>query len=673
MTQTILDLVSQHEPTAFALVFFVSLGEALFLVGLFVPSTVVLVAAGTLVGAGKLPFLPILALASAGAIVGDALSFWIGHHYQDRLRSVWPFSRYAALLARGEAFFQRHGGKSIFIGRFVPGVKAIVPGNAGMAGMNFAWFSLVNIFSAIVWAGAHIIPAAGIGIGLARVHNFDPRLAILAGVAVAIVVLAIYFGKLAYGFAYPVFNEWRVERIATRSFAQGRLARFETRFLQDDRGIVGSTLVLVVALVAGAGFLTLLADYLFDPQLKLADKAVYNFLQSLRSEAGTRVMTALTMGADGFVLTALAAALLAVLVLRRRFALAITAGLAIGAQSVFVPLVKAVIQRPRPTDLYSGAESFSFPSGHATQSMTVFGVLAVITAANVASRWRPLVILAAVTAAAMVSFTRLYLGAHWLSDVSAGFCFGLLLTALFAFVSRRQDKAIGLFPLMGVLVPVTALAYAYHLNRDYDRWVGNYAPALTVEQIEPDEWMSSGWQKLARTRLAVDGDPGEPLFVQAGLSQAEITARLAASGWSPAPVGTLVATLFPSSLPLAERATAPLLHEGLKPVAAFVRADGLTDDRSVLRFWRSAYTLGPGLDGRPILLGGLSREILEPLFAGYAVLDVDEAGDGLAEEAQSVIQDLSPNSAVANNDATILLPLAGEPEIVPNPTMRKRP
>ena len=673
MTQTILDLVSQHTPTAFALVFFVSLGEALFLVGLFVPSTVVLVAAGTLVGAGKLPFLPILALASAGAIAGDALSFWIGHHYQDRLRSVWPFSRYGAFLARGEAFFQRHGGKSIFIGRFVPGVKAIVPGIAGMAGMNFAWFSLVNIISAIVWAGAHIVPAAGIGIGLARVHNFDPRLAILAGVVVAIVVLATYLGKLAYGFAYPVFHEWRAARVANRSSSKGSFARLETRFLRNDRGIVGWTLVLVVALVAGAGFLTLLADYLFDPQLKLADKAVYNFLQSLRSEAGTRVMTALTMGADGFVLTALAAALLAVLVLRRRFALAITVGLAIGAQSVFVPLVKAVIQRPRPTALYSGAESFSFPSGHATQSMTVFGVLAVIAAANVSTRWRPLVILAAVSAAAIVAFTRLYLGAHWLSDVSAGFCFGLLLTALFAFVSRRQDKAIGLLPFMGVLVPVTALAYAYHLNRDYDRWVGNYAPALTVEQIKPDEWMSSGWQKLARTRLAVDGDPGEPLFVQAGLSQAELTARLKASGWSPAPVGTLVETLFPSSMPLAKRPTAPLLHEGLKPVIAFVHADGRTDDRLVLRFWGSVYALGPGLDGRPILLGGLSREILEPLFAGYAVLDVDEAGDGLAEEAQSVIQDLSPNSATANNDATILLPVTGEPEIVPNPTTRKRP
>ena len=348
MTQTILDFVASHPFAAFALVFFVSLGEALFIVGLFVPSTFVLIAVGALVGAGKLPFLPVLILASAGAIVGDALSFWVGHHFKGRLRSVWPFRRYAALLDKGEAFFQRHGGKSIFIGRFVPGVKAIVPGIAGMVGMDFTRFSVVNTTSAVVWAAAHLVPAAGLGLSLSRIQTFDPRLAVLGIIALGLVLVVYYLAKIAYGFAYPLFDRWRLERVSSRAVEQSRLAGFETRILTNDRAIVGWTLVLLVAALAAGGFLTLLTDLLFDPQLKLVDKAVYNVLQSLRSEAGTRVMTALTMGAGGAVLTPLTLALLAVLLFRRRFVLAIMTGVAVGAQSVFVPLDQGHHRTPAP-------------------------------------------------------------------------------------------------------------------------------------------------------------------------------------------------------------------------------------------------------------------------------------------------------------------------------------
>ena len=59
---------------------------------------------------------------------------------------------------RGESFFAHHGGKSVFIGRFIPGVKAVVPGIAGMFGMDYRHFSIINVSSAFVWAAAHIVP-----------------------------------------------------------------------------------------------------------------------------------------------------------------------------------------------------------------------------------------------------------------------------------------------------------------------------------------------------------------------------------------------------------------------------------------------------------------------------------------------------------------------------------
>ncbi|WP_430513877.1 DedA family protein [Pannonibacter phragmitetus] len=101
--------------------FLIAMGEALFIVGLFVPSTVVLVGAGALAGLGKLDPLSIFLWTTLGAIAGDAISYWVGYFYKDRLRNVWPLSRYTSIMERGEAFFRLHGGKSVFIGRFVPG------------------------------------------------------------------------------------------------------------------------------------------------------------------------------------------------------------------------------------------------------------------------------------------------------------------------------------------------------------------------------------------------------------------------------------------------------------------------------------------------------------------------------------------------------------------------
>ena len=664
MTQTLVELVSQHPGWAYALIFVVSFGEALFVIGLFVPSTFVLIAAGTLVGAGKLPFLPILVLATAGAVAGDALSFWIGHRYKQGLRSASLLKRYAAVVERGDAFFALHGGKSVFIGRFVPGVKAIVPGVAGMAGMGALRFSVVNVASAVVWAGAHIVPAAGIGRGLSRLGSFDPRLTALGAAALVVILVVTYLAKLFYGFAYPIFERWRVRRLLARDHREGRLARLGARFLRNDRNIVGWSFVLIVAAFAATGFLTLLAEYLLDPQMRSADRAVYNLLQSYRSVAGTHLMTAVTMAADGLVLTALTVALVGWLLVRRHYAVAIIAGIAIGAQSLFVPLVKSIIQRPRPTMLYSGAESFSFPSGHATQSMTVFGIIAVIVAANLPARWRPAALFAAVAAAALIAFTRLYLGAHWLSDVAAGFCFGLLATAVFAFATRRRDRSIRLAPLAAVLVPVYAAAYGYHLNADYGRWASDYAATtFPVRRFSAETWKTDGWREITRRRITLGGESAEPLRLQTDMSAAALERRLRPLGWSRIPVGTLLDGALPSPRPLSERAAAPALNDGEPPVVAFARDRG-PGWRVVLRLWKSNYRVGEGPTAAPILVGGLSVETLEPVMAGYAALDVEGQSLASAQSFHDLVKEVGSPEADAKKGDTLLMRAEGKPVLV---------
>ena len=156
--EAILQGISNNFWLSMLFIFLVCIGEAVFILGLLVPSLPILLLTGGIIAEGSLPFWPIFFAAALGAIIGDAISYYVGWLLKDRIKTVWPFNRYVGIIEKGEVFFARHGGKAIFIGRFITGVKATVPGVAGMMGMNYGYFTLINVISAFVWAAAHILP-----------------------------------------------------------------------------------------------------------------------------------------------------------------------------------------------------------------------------------------------------------------------------------------------------------------------------------------------------------------------------------------------------------------------------------------------------------------------------------------------------------------------------------
>lgn len=134
-THPLLIWIAQHSYWVGIAIFLVSLSESLALVGLFIPGALVMFGIGALVATGAVNLWAALAWAVAGAIAGDAISYWLGRHYREQLQTFWPFSRSPQLIDRGVAFFHRHGGKSILLGRFVGPMRPIIPMIAGMLGM----------------------------------------------------------------------------------------------------------------------------------------------------------------------------------------------------------------------------------------------------------------------------------------------------------------------------------------------------------------------------------------------------------------------------------------------------------------------------------------------------------------------------------------------------------
>lgn len=138
--------------------FLLAFGESLAVVSLLLPATAILFALSGLLGASGIPFWPCWAAAALGAMLGDSVSYWIGHRFKDHLPRLWPLTRVPDLLPRGQAFFNRWGVAGVFIGRFFGPLRAAVPLVAGTCAMPLLPFMLANVASALVWATGILSP-----------------------------------------------------------------------------------------------------------------------------------------------------------------------------------------------------------------------------------------------------------------------------------------------------------------------------------------------------------------------------------------------------------------------------------------------------------------------------------------------------------------------------------
>ncbi|MCB1773116.1 MAG: DedA family protein [Gammaproteobacteria bacterium] len=168
-------------------VFSVALAESLAIVGVLVPGVIILFGAGTLIGAGILDFWSMCAWAVAGAIIGDGLSFWLGHHFE-YLTERWRWFRlHPDHLQRGVDFFRKYGDLSIALGRFFGPIRAIVPLVAGLMRMSPRRFYTANVLSALVWAPAYLLPGMLLGNLGGDSANWEQLLFPAGGIALIVV------------------------------------------------------------------------------------------------------------------------------------------------------------------------------------------------------------------------------------------------------------------------------------------------------------------------------------------------------------------------------------------------------------------------------------------------------------------------------------------------------
>ncbi len=155
----IVNFVKANEAWAAPIAFLLAFGESLAFISLILPSTIILVGIGGLIGASGINLWPVVLAAGAGGTLGYAISYWIGLYFKDDIERVWPFRSFPEMIPRGRAFFDKYGAFGVFLGHFFGPVRAVIPVVAGMYGMPQLQFQIANVLSAFLWAGGVIAPS----------------------------------------------------------------------------------------------------------------------------------------------------------------------------------------------------------------------------------------------------------------------------------------------------------------------------------------------------------------------------------------------------------------------------------------------------------------------------------------------------------------------------------
>lgn len=147
------DLKSIVETIGYIGVFSIVFLESGMLVGFFFPGDSLLFTAGFLASQGVFNITYLILGCFLGAVVGDSVGYFIGHRYGRKLfEKENSFFFRKDHLIKTEKFYQKHGGKTIILARFMPVIRAFAPVVAGVGSMNYSTFLFYNLFGGFLWA-----------------------------------------------------------------------------------------------------------------------------------------------------------------------------------------------------------------------------------------------------------------------------------------------------------------------------------------------------------------------------------------------------------------------------------------------------------------------------------------------------------------------------------------
>lgn len=635
--------ITLHPTWSGFIVFIISLTESLAVVGLVVPGVILMTAIGSLIGAGRLPGLETMGWAVLGAVAGDGLSYWLGHHYRHKLKYIWPFTKFPNWLERGTIFFKVHGGKSIILGRFVGPVRPTIPVIAGIMGMKAKTFLFFNIVSAIAWAPIYCLPGILIGASLGQLSpkTASTLLSLVLGLLFILWLIFYLLLKIILSIKNSLTNLFKKMWLAWQQSKKLPWLQQALITAKDpNKGQLGTVFIFLMALI---GFVIIIVSVITESGIVHLNDPIYQCFRSLYSrKIADWSIIIISLGEPWILLTvSLIVSFLALYKSRPAalYWLGISiVGFAIGQYC------KLFIYSLRPEGLVQPPNTYSFPSNHVLLATLIYGVLAMLAKDAVSQTYRWLVWVSLFAIIGLISLSGMYLGLHWFTDMLGGItlgtacvAFGILLYRRFVHVTNIPLRRLFLMIFVVVFIIFATIYNLYTYQNNKENWQRQWPAQI----LEVNKWWAANPVAEALYRAGVLERNILPFDFNWLGEVTFIAHTLANDGWHLLPQLNLETSL----MLLAEKPSAQLIpvfprfHRDRLP--SLVMAKFLPDSskRIVLQLWASDYiTMG----GLTLWVGTIRLEKIEkriPFLTFYLEISKASKNQEIMQQFIATIKD----------------------------------
>ncbi|MGB9597198.1 MAG: bifunctional DedA family/phosphatase PAP2 family protein, partial [Candidatus Poribacteria bacterium] len=388
MVESLLNFIESIGNWGYIAMFIVAFLECSAFLGMVVPGESLVIVAGFLSVQGYFDIKTCAIIICLGAILGDssgyALGRILGRGYFERHKR-FLFLKYKHI-QKVEVYFQKHGGKTVFLGKFIGFLRSFGPFTAGMSKMPYKVFVVYNISACIVWALVFSLLGYFFGLSWKAIEKWSGRVGVFI---FFILIIIVGFGR--------IYN-WVIKKQSElRTWFQNKLnelsnsPRFKFLFIENNRFIIfikkrfspeeylgiHLTIGLILSAFCVWLFSKITDDVVNNELLTYVDQWVLDHILYFRTEALSKIMIFVTHFGEWITIAIASAIIIVFLAIRKLYVMIIGYILAVIGGGGLDYILKQVVQRTRPINdaTLIDVKGFSFPSGHAMLSMVFYGMV----------------------------------------------------------------------------------------------------------------------------------------------------------------------------------------------------------------------------------------------------------------------------------------------------------